>query len=36
MVILRKIGDFLPSFMKSEVFLNIISAIILVGIIVLI
>ena len=36
MVILRKIGDFLPNFMKSEVFLNIISAIILIGIIVLI
>ena len=34
--LLRKIGDFLPKFMKSELFLNIISAIILVGVIALI
>lgn len=35
-VLIRKIGDFLPNFMKSEMFLNIISAIILVGVIALI
>ena len=34
--LLRKIGDSLPKFMKSEMFLNIISAIILIGVITLI
>ena len=36
LVLLRKIGDSLPRFMKSDLFLNIISAIILIGIITLI
>lgn len=36
LVLLRKLGNSLPNFMKSEMFLNIISAIILVGVITLI
>ena len=36
LVLLRKIGNSLPKFMKSEMFLNVISAIILIGVITLI
>ncbi len=36
LVLLRKIGDSMPKFMKSELFLNILSAIILIGVITLI